>query len=126
MNKVRQRIAVVDDEEAVRKALDRLLRSAGMDVATFASGTLFLDSLSTRQYDCLILDLHMPEVNGFDVQAQLAELESLLPVIVITGHDTPEACVRARAGGAAAYLLKPVDERTLLNAIIFVTSDCRR
>ena len=126
MNKARQRIAVVDDEEAVRKALDRLLRSAGMDVATFNSGAMFLASLNTREYDCLVLDLHMPEVNGFDVQARLHELGSALPVIVITGHDTPEACVRARAGGAAAYLLKPVDERTLLNAIVFVTSEGRR
>jgi FixJ family two-component response regulator len=126
MNKARQRIAVVDDEGRVLKALDRLLRSAGMDVSTFGEGLQFLASLGTRQYDCVVLDLHMPEVNGFDVQARLGELGHALPVIIITGHDTPEACARARAGGAAAYLLKPVDERTLLNAILFVTSDQRR
>jgi FixJ family two-component response regulator len=98
MNKARQRIAVVDDEEAVRKALDRLLRSAGMDVATFATGSLFLDSLSAREYDCLVLDLHMPEVNGFDVQARLVEMESALPVVIITGTTRPRhAQRRARA-----------------------------
>src|SRR6188508_1530733 len=84
-----KRIAVVDDEEGVLKSLNRLLRSAGMDVATFATGALFLTSLSTQHYDCLVLDLHMPELNGFDVQARLAAMESVPPVIIITGHDTP-------------------------------------
>jgi FixJ family two-component response regulator len=122
MTEAPPRIAVVDDEVEVLKALNRLLRSAGMDVTTFATGAVFLASLDTRKYDCLVLDLHMPELNGFDVQARLVELGSGPPVIVITGHDTPEACARARAGGAAAYLLKPVDEHTLLNAIDYVTS----
>jgi len=111
------RIAVVDDEEPVRKALQRLLRSSGMDVETFPSGREFLDALTTRIPDCLLLDLHMPGVNGFEVQAQLKALGVRLPVVVITGHDTPEAHARVSAGGASAYLLKPIDERTLLDAI---------
>jgi FixJ family two-component response regulator len=123
MIQVRQRIAVVDDEEPVRKALERLLRSAGMDVATFPSGAVFLDSLPLRRPDCLVLDLHMPGVNGFEVQARLAKSGSRLPVVIITGHDTPEARARARDGGAAAYLLKPIDERTLLDAIAAATAD---
>ena len=117
MAQLRSQIAVVDDEEPVRKALQRLLRSVGMDVETFPSGAEFLDSLRTREPDCLVLDLHMPGVNGFEVQARLAQLGSRLPVVVITGHDTPESQARTRAGGAVTYLLKPIDERVLLEAI---------
>jgi len=122
MNPVRLRIAVVDDEEPVRKALKRLLRSAGMDVETYPSGADFLDAMRTREPDCLVLDLHMPGVNGFEVQSQLAQLGTRLPVVVVTGHDTPESNKRALAGGAAAYLLKPIDDRVLLDAIAAAVS----
>lgn len=108
---------MVDDEEPVRKALQRLLRSAGMGVETFPSGAEFLDALPTREPDCLVLDLHMPGVNGFEVQSRLAQSGSRLPVVVITGHDTQESQERALAGGAAAYLSKPFDDRVLLDAI---------
>jgi len=111
------RIAVVDDEEAVRKALQRLLRSVGMAVETFPSGAEFLDAMRTREPDCVVLDLHMPGVNGFDVQARLAESGKRVPVVVITGHDTVETQARVMIGGAAAYLLKPIDEQVLLDAI---------
>jgi FixJ family two-component response regulator len=117
MAQLRSRIAVVDDEEPVRKALQRLLRSAGMDVETFPSGAEFLDSLRIREPDCLVLDLHMPGVNGFEVQARLRESGWRLPIVVITGHDTPEAQARSLTGGADAYLLKPIDDRVLLDAI---------
>ena len=108
---------MVDDEGPVRKALQRLLRSAGMNVETFPSGGEFLDAVQMYQPDCVVLDLHMPGVNGFEVQSRLAQSKKLLPIVVITGHDTPEARARALDGGASAYLLKPVDERTLLDAI---------
>lgn len=117
MPKLRLRIAVVDDEEHVRKAIQRLLRAADMEVETFPSGAEFLDAMQIGEPDCLVLDLHMPGVNGFEVQSRLRQSATLVPVVVITGHDTPEARARALAGGAHAYLLKPVDERTLLDAI---------
>ena len=117
MKRARAQIAVLDDEEPVRRALERLLRSAGVGVDTFASGAEFFSRLSSLDPDCLILDLHMAGLNGFEVQARLKELNIALPVIVITGHDTPEARARAEAGGASAYLLKPVDEKALLSAI---------
>ena len=110
-------IAVVDDEESVRKALQRLIRSAGFDVETFPSGAEFLTSMQHHEPACLVLDLHMPGVNGFDVQDELNQARVHLPVVVITGHDTPSARIRAMTQGAAAYLCKPVDEAMLMRAI---------
>jgi FixJ family two-component response regulator len=117
VSKTRPLIAVVDDEEPVRIALRRLLRSADLDVEMFPSGAEFLDSLESHQPDCVVLDLHMPRVNGFAVQARLAETHLRLPVVVITGHDSSETRERALAGGVSAYLRKPVDDQTLLDAI---------
>jgi len=117
VTKTRLLIAVVDDEESVRIAIRRLLRSANMNAETFSSGAEFLESVKGRLPDCVVLDLHMPQVNGFAVQARLEETGSRVPVVVITGHDTPENRERALAGGAAAYLRKPVDDEALLEAI---------
>jgi FixJ family two-component response regulator len=111
------RVAVVDDEPSVRRAIQRLIRSAGMEVESFPSGAEFLAALRDGGPDCVVLDLHMPQVTGFEVQARLAQLGARVPVVIITGHDTPEARARAAAAGASAYLLKPVDDRTLLDAI---------
>jgi len=110
-------VAVVDDEQSICIALQRLIRSANMDVKTYRSGEEFLNSLQNARPDCVVLDLHMPKLTGFDVQARLAQMATRVPVIVITGHDTPETRARAIANGAAAYLLKPVDDRMLLDAI---------
>jgi FixJ family two-component response regulator len=110
-------IAIVDDEEPIRKALRRLLRSAGLEVDTFPSGVEFLESLSARWPDCVVLDLHMPVVNGFEVQAQLVESGVTVPVVVITGHDSDETRTQALARFPVAYLRKPVNDQALLDAI---------
>jgi len=110
-------IAIVDDEEPIRKALRRLLRSAGMDVESFPSGVEFLESLMTEWPDCVVLDLHMPVMNGFEVQAQLADLRVSVPVVIITGHDSDETRALALAGFPVAYLRKPVNDQLLLDAI---------
>jgi len=114
-------IAVVDDEEPVRAALMRLVRSAGLSVETFGSGPEFLESLETRLPDCVVLDLCMPHMDGFNVQAHLARKYAALPVIIVTGHDFPKTRERAMAGGASAFLCKPVHDRTLLDAISAAT-----
>ena len=106
----------------MRKAIERLLRSAGMDVETFCCGSQFIDSMRSRQPDCVVLDLHMPDMTGFEVQAHLAQSKTRLPVIVITGHDTSESRARVLAGGAAAYLSKPVSDHILLDAIAATVS----
>jgi FixJ family two-component response regulator len=110
-------VAVVDDDEAVRRALSRLIRSLGFEAEAFASGEAFLAALASRTPDCVVLDLHMPKVSGFEVQARMAESGLRIPVIVITGHDSPETRARALGGGAAAYLCKPLDGLALREAI---------
>jgi FixJ family two-component response regulator len=107
----------VDDEESVRRALARLLRSARLDAETFPSGDEFLETVLEHPPDCVVLDLHMPKLDGFQVQSWLAKARLRIPVIVITGHDTPESHDRAMKGGAVAYLQKPLDGDALLAAI---------
>jgi FixJ family two-component response regulator len=117
VSRLRPLIAVVDDEEPVRKALRRLMRSSGFDAESFASGAAFLASVEGSVPDCLVLDLHMPGLSGFEVQRRFARTHPLVPVVVITGHDLPETKSRVLAAGAAAYLRKPVDAEMLLGAI---------
>ena len=80
-------VAVVDDEDAIRKALKRLLRSAGLDVETFASGTKFLNSLAARKPACVLLDIRMQGVTGFDVQARLKADNIQAPIVFMTALD---------------------------------------
>jgi FixJ family two-component response regulator len=117
VTKSRPLIAVVDDEEPILRALTRLVRSFAFEVESFPSGAEFLESLSTRQPDCLLLDLHMPCVSGFEVQAWLSKSEMHLPVVIITGHDSAETRARAMKEKPVAYLRKPVNDKELLEAI---------
>ncbi|MCG2595456.1 response regulator [Ramlibacter sp. XY19] len=110
-------VAIVDDEESVRRALGRLLRSAGFDVQTFASGVEFIHSLARSSPQCLVLDLRMPHMTGFDVQGALLEAKANVPVVIITGDDSLESRELTLGRGARAYLRKPVDEAMLLDAI---------
>lgn len=122
VNKARSLIAIVDDEESVRRALQRLLRSAGIDSTTFSGGEEFLEWLRTHSADCVVLDLHMPRMTGFDVLTGMAVSGTDVPAIIITGHDSPEAYDRAMAARATAYLCKPVNDEVLLDAIHAVVS----
>jgi two-component system, LuxR family, response regulator FixJ len=111
------RIAVVDDDPFVLRGLRRLLRSAGFDVDTYASGAAFLNAGGDDEPDCVVLDLHMPQTTGFEVQAQLVKRGRSTPVIVITGGDDLEAQSRALRLGAKGYFGKPVDGEALLATI---------
>ena len=111
------RIAVVDDESSVRKALNRLLRSVGHSVVTFETGGEFLESLGLEIPDCVILDLHLPGITGLDVLNSLNEGRWKLVVVVITGDDQPGVRQRVLALGASEYLPKPLDEKILLAAL---------
>ncbi len=116
-------LAVVDDDADVRMAMTRLLDSAGFTVNSFASGAEFLRSLGEQSPGCVVLDLHMPEMSGFEVQHAIANAYPGLPVIVITGHDSPDNRARAMRLGARMYLCKPVDDEALLSAIGAATGD---
>ena len=110
-------VAIVDDEEPVRKALRRLLRASGLQAESYASGQEFLDAAAQRPPDCVVLDLHMPRMSGLQTLRKLQASMSKLPIVIITAHDEPATREQCLAAGAAAYLRKPLDERLLLNAI---------
>jgi len=114
---MRPRVAVVDDDLSVRKALERLLRAAGFDAATFASAHEFFYSLEGQHPDCLVLDLHMPDMNGLEVQRRLGQTGVRIPVVVITGHDEPQTRAQCLSAGATDYLCKPLNDEALLAAI---------
>ena len=115
------RIAVVDDEEPIRKALSRLLRLAGFKVETFASGAEFLESLRNHAPDCVILDLHMQEIDSFEVESQLTQGDFQIPVVAITDRDAPKDRERILERGVAAFLQKPLDGEALVAAIATAT-----
>ena len=108
-------VAIVDDEPHFRRALERLLINTGFEARQFASGDEFLQHLDG--IDCAILDLHMAGMSGFDVQKALASRGSHIPVVVLTGNDTPANRARSLADGACAYLTKPVDVDQLLQTL---------
>jgi FixJ family two-component response regulator len=115
MDQPRPFIAVLDDEPQFCKALARLLKTHGFEVATFTKGEEFLAAAASRLPDCLLLDLHMPGFNGFEILERLAQRH--MPVLVITGHDQPGNAERVRDLGSSGYFLKPVNESELLAAI---------
>ena len=110
-------IAVVDDEISVCRAMDRLLRSAGFQVVTFTHGAAFLAYVETQKVDCAVLDLHMPQMGGTEIQSRLRDAGKRVPVVVVTGQDTPESYRRVMDAGAVAYLRKPADEAALVEAV---------
>jgi FixJ family two-component response regulator len=111
-------IAVVDDEESVRRALARLLSASNFDVKTFQSGNDFLDALPAWQPHCIVLDHQMPGITGLDLLGELARSGSKSLVIMITGQDEAEIRSRCLASGRVlAYLSKPIDETDFLSAV---------
>ena len=117
MSRRRLLVAIVDDEEPVRRALRRLFLSAGIDVETFASGYELLGSVKAKPPDCVVLDLHLPGMTGLDVLERLAEANIRLPTVVVTGHDQTGLAEKAMAAGASIYLRKPLDEQSLLDSV---------
>ena len=110
-------VAIVDDEEPVRKALKRLLRASGLDAESYASGQDFLEAAVLREPDCVLLDLHMPRMSGLQVLRALQAARRALAIIVITAHDAPETREQCLAAGASAFLRKPLEEHELLDTI---------
>jgi len=117
MENRRSFVAVVDDEESVRRALLRLLRAANLDAEAFASGEAFLSSLDKFRPDCVVLDLQMPGLTGRDVQRRLLSMQINLPVILITAHDDVVMQQQSLSDGAANYLRKPLRGEVLVRSI---------
>jgi FixJ family two-component response regulator len=110
-------VFVVDDDVAVRKAVSRLLRSAGIAVAVFASPREFLAQYDPAAPGCLVLDIAMPDFNGLQLQTTLGEKGSILPIIFLTGHGDVSKSVQAMKHGAFDFLSKPVKDKDLLTAV---------
>jgi FixJ family two-component response regulator len=110
-------VFVVDDDAAIRKAVSRLLRSAGIAVADFASPTEFLAQYDPAMPGCLVLDLAMPGFDGLRLQTTLRETGSGLPIIFLTGQGDVSKSVQAMKDGAFDFLTKPVNAKNLLPAI---------
>ena len=110
-------IAVVDDDESVRESLNTLLRSVGYQVRTFPSADGFLSSGRCEETECLLLDLRMPGIDGFELQRRLNAEHSRIPIIIITAHDDEPARQRATAAGALDVLHKPFAARPLLEVV---------
>jgi FixJ family two-component response regulator len=110
-------IAVVDDETAVGTMLRRALRLAGYEVATFASGQEFLDSLPACPPTCVILDIHMPGLSGFEVEVRMRAQDIRVPIVLITASDDSALDRSAAAAGAICLLRKPFSTDVLLAAV---------
>ncbi len=108
---------VVDDDEHVRKSLARLLKAHGFNVELFASAGEFLARTVFTEKGCALLDFHMPDINGIELQSEILRFDSTLPVIFLTGRGDIPTSVLAMKQGAVDFLVKPVDERCLLDAI---------
>jgi FixJ family two-component response regulator len=121
MSLLKLRIAVVDDDDAVRKALGRVLRCYGAEPVAFASGEDFLAAVPEGSFDCAILDLHLPGITGFQVMARLNSARSKLPAILITAFDDDATRQRALELGALAFFHKPFECGSLIAAVAAAT-----
>ena len=121
-------VAIVDDEECVRVSLRRLAGALGLTATAYASGVAFLHALdaSGARPDCLVLDAHMPQMTGLEVQQQLVSRGERFPTVIYTADDAPEVQARYMSAGAAEYLRKPVSAEEFLAAIERVVTASRR
>ena len=120
MSQSKPLIAIVDDDESVCRAIQRLVRSLGMDADTFSSGQQFIDfieSIPSRPVDCVVLDVQMPGLNGLEVQERLTRRGHRFPVIFITAHDEVGVREQALAAGALAFVRKPFNDELLIEVL---------
>ena len=110
-------VFVVDDDRSIRESLSNLIRSAGLNVQTFASAQAFLTSQRPDAPSCLVLDVQLPGFSGLDLQQELAKVQCQIPIIFITGHGDIPMTVRAMKAGAIEFLTKPCRDDDLLHAV---------
>jgi FixJ family two-component response regulator len=119
-------VAVVDDDESIRKALVRMLASAGMDVSAFSSAKEFLSVVESQEVSCVVSDLRMPDMDGLNLQRELAERIPHVAIVFLTGYGDVPSTVRAMKLGAVDFLEKPVRRADLLDAIDRATQRTHR
>jgi len=117
MTEAQSIVFVVDDDAAIRKALDSLIRSVGLQVELFASAQEFLQAKRPKAPTCLILDIRLKGISGLDFQRKLAEANDPIPIIFISGHADVPMSVRAMKAGAVEFLTKPFRDQELLDAV---------
>src|ERR1700679_401640 len=110
-------IAIVDDDRLIRRSLERLLKSAGLQARSFNSAEDYLDEGDHNGICCIILDIGLPGMSGFELRRRLAEKPDRLPVVFISARDEPEVENNAAQAGAIAFLRKPFEDDALLNAV---------
>ena len=110
-------VFVVDDDKAVRKSLERLIKSVGLTVQAFSSAREFLESDPSAGPSCLVLDVRMPGLSGIDLQKELGKMGYTMPIIFITGYGDIPMSVRTMKRGAIDFLTKPINDQDLLDAI---------
>ncbi len=113
----RRTIGIIDDDESVRRALRRLVQSAGLNVETFATAEEFLESSEQRLRDCLILDVHLPGMSGRDLQQRLIAEGRQVAIVFITAYPDQRVREEVLRAGAVAFLEKPFEEQSLLDAV---------
>ena len=109
-------VHVIDDEETIRKAVGFTLRTAGFAVETYGSGVDFLKIADEAERGSIVLDMHMPEMNGLQVQAALTQMDISMPVVMLTGNGDIALAVQAMKAGAVDFLAKPIERALLLDA----------
>jgi FixJ family two-component response regulator len=117
MSTVPPLIRVVDDDESVRRSVGDLLRSVGFSVAAYGSAQDFLADDQAEAPGCLVLDVHLPDLTGLDLQRKLADTRRSLPIVFLTGMGDIPMSVRAIKSGAVEFLTKPFDTQVLLQAV---------
>ena len=122
MSRTKTIVYIIDDEASVRKASERLMRSAGLEVAVFDSVKTFLEQADRERRSCVVADVRMPGTTGLELPKLLSREGWYVPVIFVTAHDTEETRRLARETGAAGYFCKPVDDQALLDAIRWALS----
>ena len=110
-------VAVIDDDESYRVAVQRLLKTADLSVQSFDSAEAFLNSGQQHETGCLIADIRMPGMSGLELQSKLKSDHCPIPTIFITAHGDEKMRLQAMRGGAVKFLAKPFDGETLLEAV---------
>lgn len=121
-NEIKPIVYIVDDDLMVRRAIQRLLNSIGLDVKTFATTDEFFNYEIRSDAACLIADVKMPKMNGLQLQEKLIAGGYTIPVIFITGFDNEEIREKVKKAGAVGYFSKPIDDRALLDTIKWALS----